>query len=133
MNFRRMERTAAPWALRRGESESPVGDDIRCTRLRSLEIDPAVTQRQPAAPLRVSLGNVNHCLNAQVESGFVTVRCARDRDGRSGRDCQLTACGSREKSRVTLRLLESMLRGYRVSRTAIERPRAECARAPRVS
>ena len=49
-------------------------DEYRYKLLRILESNPQASQRELARALGVSVGKVNHCLNALIEKGWLKAR-----------------------------------------------------------
>lgn len=100
-------------------------DELRLRVLRVLEANPALSQRQLAAELGVSLGGVNYALKALIERGFVKA----DNFRRSGTKVAylyvLTPKGVAEKSSLAAAFLGRKLEEYEVLRQEIESLKGE--------
>lgn len=97
--------------------------------MRILEREPDVTQRQLAAQVGISVGGVNHCINALVEKGLVKVgNFARSRN-KLGYAYVLTPHGIAEKAALTRRFLQRKLAEYEALRVEIDSLKAEAIAA----
>lgn len=88
--------------------------------LRELETNPAVSQRQLASHLGVSLGSVNYCLRALVDKGFVKAENFRSNPAKVQYLYILTPSGLSEKTRLTLAFLERKQAEYHRLQNEIE-------------
>ena len=74
--------------------------------LRALDSNPALSQRELAGRLGISLGKINYCLKALVERGWVKAKNFRDHKNKPGCVYQLTPQGIDHKARLTMRFLQ---------------------------
>jgi EPS-associated MarR family transcriptional regulator len=86
--------------------------------LKNLEDNPALSQRDLAKRLGVSLGKVNFCLNALVAKGHLKVKNFRNSDNKLAYAYLLTPRGIEERARMTVAFLKYKTQEY-------ERLRAE--------
>ena len=91
---------------------SNLTDELRYQLLRRLEHNPALTQRELAKELGVSLGKANYCLKALIEKGWVKVGNFRHNQNKSGYAYLLTPKGLEEKAIVTLSFLNRKQQEY---------------------
>ena len=87
------------------KNDKPENDtklETQLNVLRELETNPAVSQRQLASHLGVSLGSVNYCLRALVDKGFVKAENFRNNPAKVQYLYLLTPSGLSEKTRLTL-------------------------------
>lgn len=89
--------------------------------LREIEANPAITQRELARQLGVSLGKINYCLKALIDRGWVKVNNFRSSDRKSAYAYLLTPSGIEEKARITVRFLRHRMKEYeRIKREIAE-------------
>ena len=81
-------------------------DETRTKILRILEGDPAISQRDLARQLGVSLGKANYCLQALIEKGWIKANNFKNSNNKKAHMYLLTRRGIAEKARVTARFLE---------------------------
>jgi len=81
-------------------------DESRYRILRLIEQNPAISQRELARELGVSLGKVNFCLNALIEKGVLKANSFLNSRNKRAYAYVLTPRGIEEKARVTLRFLK---------------------------
>lgn len=89
-----------------------LSDELRYQLLRTIERNPELTQRQIAKKLGLSLGKVNYCIKALLESGWVVSKRLKMKDSRAGHAYFLTSRGIEEKKSVTVRYLNLKLYEY---------------------
>jgi len=89
-----------------------LNDSTRYHILRLLEQDPAMSQRELAKELGMSLGKTNYCLRAVVGKGWVKVRNFRNSANKAAYLYQLTPKGISAKARITRRFLDRKLEEY---------------------
>ena len=99
--------------------------ELRLRVLRALEHNPALSQRQLAAELGVSLGGVNYALKALVQRGFVKADNFRNSSNRVAYLYVLTPQGVTEKASLVAEFLERKLEEYEVLRKEIEALKGE--------
>lgn len=80
--------------------------------IRTLEKNPAQSQRDLARALGVSVGRVNYCLKALAEKGLVKVENYRTSTNRLAYLYLLTPAGVAEKARLTRRFLIRKMAEY---------------------
>jgi EPS-associated MarR family transcriptional regulator len=81
--------------------------------LKALQEKPDITQRELAARLGVSLGQVNYCVKALVDKGHVKVSNFAASSNKLGYVYLLTPSGVAEKARLTAAFIERKLDEYR--------------------
>ena len=80
--------------------------------IRTLEKNPAQSQRDLASALGLSVGRVNYCLKALAEKGLVKVENYRTSTNRLAYLYLLTPAGVAEKARLTRRFLIRKIAEY---------------------
>lgn len=103
----------------------PLGDDARVRILRMIEVEPHCSQRDMAKALDISLGGVNYCLRALVETGWVKVGNFRRSDNKRAYAYLLTPSGVEAKARLTASFLRRKMAEYEALRAEIENLQAE--------
>lgn len=101
--------------------------------LKLLEANPALSQRQLARELGVSLGKVNYCLNALIEKGHVKARNFRNSQNKLAYLYVLTPRGIREKARLTVDYLRIKLKEAEALQAEIKELKREVESGRRVS
>ena len=81
--------------------------------LKALQEKPDITQRELAARLGVSLGQVNYCVKALVDKGHVKVSNFAASSNKLGYVYLLTPSGVAEKARLTAAFIERKLGEYK--------------------
>ena len=102
-----------------------LDDEIHYRILKAIEENPAMSQRELAAHLGVSLGKANYCLRALVEKGLVKVGSFTSNPNKHVYAYFLTPSGVKEKAQVTLRFLERKMDEYEQIKQEIARLKAE--------
>jgi len=102
-------------------------DEYRCKILRILEQDPAISQRELARALGISLGRVNFCLQALIEKGWVKANNFKNSNNKKAYSYLLTRRGIAEKARVTARFLAHKMAEYEALEREIENLKREAA------
>lgn len=100
-------------------------DEYRSKILRILEEDPAISQRDLAHQLGVSLGKANYCLQALIEKGWIKANNFKNSNNKKAYMYLLTRRGIAEKARVTTRFLERKVTEYEALRREIALLRRE--------
>jgi EPS-associated MarR family transcriptional regulator len=95
-------------------------DDLRYRILKQLEANPAISQRELADAMGVSLGRANYCLRALIDKGLVKVDNFRRKDNKLAYAYLLTPAGIADKVVVTRRFLQRKLTEYDVLKAEIE-------------
>ena len=80
--------------------------------LRLLDQSPYLSQREIAKNLKVSLGTVNYCLKALVDSGALKVERFKESPSKNKYLYLLTPRGIREKTLITARFLKLKRKEY---------------------
>jgi EPS-associated MarR family transcriptional regulator len=102
-----------------------VAEEIHYKLLRLLQANPAMSQREVAQELGVSLGKVNYCLRALVRRGWVKASNFKNSQKKAAYMYLLTPRGLEEKATLTVRFLSVKLREYEALRVEIEQMRQE--------
>jgi MarR family transcriptional regulator, temperature-dependent positive regulator of motility len=105
-----------------------VSDEVRYRILKLLETNPALSQREVARELGMSLGRANYCLRALIDKGWVKVANFKNSRNKSAYMYLLTPRGMERKAEVTVRFLQRKTHEYRELRAEIERIRADARR-----
>ena len=100
-------------------------DEVRYKLLTLLKPNPALSQREVARELGISLGKVNYCLRALVERGWIKAANFKNSRNKSAYMYLLTPRGIEEKFRVTFKFLRIKLREYETLRDEIEQIRRD--------
>jgi len=88
-------------------SEHILDDESHVRLLDLLTDNPALSQRQLAGELGISLGKVNYCLNALLDRGYVKAVNFKNSNNKRGYLYQLTPTGITAKARAAKRFLAS--------------------------
>lgn len=103
----------------------PVADSAILRALRLIEARPALTQREMAREMGVSLGKANYCLRALLTKGFVKAQNFRRSSHKRGYVYLLTTEGVAAKAALTRDFLARKREEYDVLRLEIERLQRE--------
>jgi len=93
--------------------------------LQLLDANPAMSQREVARELGVSLGKVNYCVRALVGKGWVKVGNFKNSNNKAAYMYLLTPRGIEQKSKLTIEFLQRKVREYEALRMEIRRMRRE--------
>lgn len=104
-----------------------LSDEYRSKILRLLESDPQISQRDLARALGISLGKVNYCLQALVDTGLVKANNFKNSQNKRAYMYLLTSRGLAEKSRATARFLKYKMIEYENLQQEIENLKRELA------
>ena len=104
-----------------------MNEELRLKVLRILTERPAVTQRELAQDLGISLGKANFCIRALIEKGWVKVENFKRNPNKIGYAYVLTPNGLRAKARATLSFLKRKQDEYVELEREIAQLRAEAA------
>jgi EPS-associated MarR family transcriptional regulator len=96
--------------------------------MRLLAASPAISQRDAARELGISLGKANYCVQALIRKGWVKAAHFKNSHNKAAYMYLLTPHGLEEKAKLTVRFLQMKLREYETLRGEIEQIRAEAAR-----
>lgn len=102
-----------------------MNDSIRYQILKLLDANPAISQRELARELGISLGKTNYCIRAVMEKGWVKARNFKNSNRKSAYLYQLTPSGITAKARITSRFLDRKMREYERLQQEIQQLRAE--------
>lgn len=105
----------------------PSIEDTHFRLLRLLEARPELSQRGLARELGASLGKVNYCLNALIDTGFIKVRNFRDNRNKLGYAYLLTPRGIESKAAITMHFLKRKMGEYEALKAEIEQLQREVA------
>ena len=100
-------------------------DELKLRVMRVLEENPQATQREIASELGVSLGGVNYCIKALVDTGFVKLSNFAKSNNKVGYAYILTPDGLAEKTQITARFLKRKMNEYEMLKKEIEQLKAE--------
>ena len=104
-----------------------LDETTRYRLLKLLERNPALSQRQLAQALGVSLGKVNFCLTALIEKGLLKANNFRNSQNKLAYMYLLTPAGVEEKARITVQYLRYKLQEYEALREEIDELRRDAA------
>ena len=96
-----------------------LSDEARYRILRLIEENPAISQREIARALGISLGKANFCLRALIEKGILKANSFRNSNNKRAYSYVFTPSGIEEKARVTLRFLKTKMAEYEALQTEI--------------
>ena len=99
--------------------------------LRAIDANPAISQRELAKQLGISLGKTNYCLQALLEKGWVTARSYKNNKNKIAYSYLLTPKGIEQKAQLTLRFLERKRAEYESLKREIEQLRKEASESSR--
>jgi EPS-associated MarR family transcriptional regulator len=88
--------------------------------LRILHANSAITQRELAEQLGISLGSINYCLKALVVKGLVKIENFQGSNNKFGYIYVLTPQGLSERAALTKRFLARKLKEYALLQAEIE-------------
>jgi MarR family transcriptional regulator, temperature-dependent positive regulator of motility len=115
--------------MRSSPSPITLQDEIHLKVLRLLDANPALSQRELAESLGVSLGKTNYCVQALLEKGFLKARNFHQQKNKRAYTYLLTPEGVAAKASLTARFLKRKMAEYDLLRAEIETLSAEIARA----
>lgn len=97
-----------------------LDEEIQYRLLKMVEESPAISQRELAKRLGVSLGKTNYCLKALVERGWIKIGNFRSNPDKRAYTYLLTPSGIQGKLRVTAKFLKRKMREYELIEREIE-------------
>ena len=109
-------------------AERVLSEEVRYKLLRLLEPNPALSQREVARELGISLGKVNYCLQALISKGLIKAANFKNSKNKTAYLYLLTPRGLEEKARVTRRFLQIKTQEYEALRREIEQISHEAER-----
>ena len=102
-----------------------LDDNTRYRLLKLLQANPAMSQRQLAVQLSVSVGKVNFCLRALLDKGLLKVRNFRSSQNKLAYAYYLTPKGAKAKVRATSDFLKRKVADYEELQREIDELRRE--------
>jgi len=108
-----------------------LSEELSYKLLTLLEPNPRLSQRQVAQQLGCSLGKVNYCLKSLVDMGWIKAANFKNSGNKTAYMYLLTPRGIEEKTRVTVRFLQSKMREYEALRSEIKQIRDAARRQAR--
>ena len=100
-------------------------EDVRFRVLRLLQENPAISQRDIAKFLGLSLGGANYCLSALIKKGHIKMRNFQEYNDKRKYVYLLTPKGIAEKTALTGRFLQRKMREYEALKAEIESVRKD--------
>ena len=102
-----------------------IQDDMHYRLLALVEANPAITQRELAEALGVSLGRVNYGLRALIEKGLIKVHNFKESQTKLSYTYLLTPSGVMEKSALTKAFLARKMQEFDALKAEIEALQAQ--------
>ena len=99
---------------------SKLQKDIHYRVLAMVEANPAITQRELAAALGVSLGRINYGLRALIDKGLIKVSNFKKSETKLAYAYLLTPSGATEKSALTKAFLARKMQEFDALKKEIE-------------
>lgn len=93
-------------------SQPMLSDEYRYKILKALQADPAISQRELACSLGISLGKANYCLQALRQKGMIKIRNFQNSECKRNYIYVLTPRGIEEKTASAARFLKRKLVEY---------------------
>jgi len=93
--------------------------------LQLFDANPAMSQRDVARELGVSLGKVNYCVRALVRKGWVKVDNFKNSNNKAAYMYLLTPRGIEQKGKLTMQFLQRKVREFETLRMEIRRMRRQ--------
>ena len=90
----------------------PDPEEIRFKIMQLVEMHPAITQREVASRLGMSIGKANFCVRALVDKGTLKATSFCNNKNKRAYVYVLTPSGIEEKARLTFRFLKRKLQEY---------------------
>jgi EPS-associated MarR family transcriptional regulator len=100
-------------------------DEYRYKILKLIETNPAISQRELAKELGISLGKTNFCMKALIEKGLLKASNFRNSKNKLAYIYFLTPKGIEEKASVMARFLKWKMHEYEMLQVEIEQLRGE--------
>jgi EPS-associated MarR family transcriptional regulator len=104
-------------------------DEYRYKILKLVEANPAISQRELASQLGISLGKVNFCLKALIEKGLLKATNFRNNKNKLAYMYLLTPQGIEEKVAITVRFFKWKMQEYELLQAEIDELRREVVSA----
>ena len=93
--------------------------------MRTLELNPQLSQRELADRLGISLGKANYCLKALLDKGLIKMQNFRNNRNKLAYAYLLTPAGVAAKTALTARFLKRKMTEYEALKREIEELRRE--------
>lgn len=103
-------------------------DEVRYKILSLIEASPAMSQRDVARKLGISLGKANYCLKSLAEKGWIKATNFKNSQSKIAYMYLLTSRGIQARARVAARFLQLKMREYDELRAEISRIQEEVNR-----
>lgn len=87
-------------------------EEIEYKLLKTLEIQPDLSQRELAGQMDLSLGKMNYCIQALIKKGLIKANNFRNSNNKIAYIYQLTPSGIERKARLTIRFLQRKMAEY---------------------
>jgi EPS-associated MarR family transcriptional regulator len=97
-----------------------MSSELQFRVLRLLESNPNLSQRELSKSLGVSLGGVNHCLNALISKGSIKIKNFKNNQNKWVYAYLLTPQGIAEKTTLTGAFLKRKMQEYQQLKEEIE-------------
>jgi EPS-associated MarR family transcriptional regulator len=91
---------------------APVSEEFRFKIMQLVEKNPAITQREVARELGMSIGKANFCLKALIDKGILKADSFRNSKNKRAYAYVLTPSGIDERARLTVNFLKRKLEEY---------------------
>ena len=114
--------------VRMPSRQSKLQEDNYFRMLRLLQDSPAITQREMAKVLGMSLGGLNYCLKALLDKGMVKIHNFQGSRRKLAYAYLLTPSGIAEKASLAGRFLKRKMDEYAALRSEIESLQSEASR-----
>lgn len=105
--------------------QTAIDDTSRYRVLKLLQENPAMSQRELARALGVSLGKANYCLRALVGRGLIKMRNFKNNENRRAYMYYLTQAGMEEKALMTIEFIRRKIDEFEALKLEIEQLRAD--------
>ena len=100
-------------------------EELKLRVMRVIEENPQASQREIASKLGVSLGGVNYCVKALVDTGLVKLNNFSKSNKKMGYIYMLTPDGISEKAKITSQFLKLKMQEYEQLKKEINQLKAE--------
>ncbi|MCB1144793.1 MAG: MarR family EPS-associated transcriptional regulator [Leptospiraceae bacterium] len=97
-----------------------MNSEIRHKILKLLYNNPSLTQRELSEELGLSLGQVNYCLKAVIDKGWIKVKNFKNSQNKLAYSYLLTPSGIEEKIRLTFEYYKIKKKEYEEIKSEIE-------------
>ena len=102
-------------------------EDAQLRLLRLLETKPEMSQRELALELGTSVGKINYCIKALVDTGLIKVRNFRNSQNKLAYAYLLTPHGIESKAAITVQFLRRKMDEYEALKREIEQLQRDVA------